>query len=115
MTKLIRELICDKMEKVAISSMASTGEPEYSHLLPIVEALKAMGNAVKGSGFYMEKDGWRCEFVEPLDFENLEELFVFPSTIRVLPDFDAIHCTKSWAIIEGGLAPKVELESHDRD
>jgi hypothetical protein len=41
---------------MVISAEAEPGEPEYAHLSPIVDALRAMGNPMKQE-WLLEKDG----------------------------------------------------------
>ena|SRR5258708_5318338 len=82
------------------------GDKPYSHLMPIVEALIAGGNhPVRAEIFYLDRDGWRADFKEPLDFQLLREKFDFPETIILSPTMDKIYCKNSWVEIQGGMKP----------
>jgi hypothetical protein len=76
----------------------------YGHLLPVVDVLVAGGNRFIRGGFYKNVDGWRCELVDPLDFELLRRRFRFPESICLAPGRDLVLCRRTWAAIEGGKA-----------
>jgi hypothetical protein len=83
----------------------------YGHLLPLVDVLVAGGNRVIRGGFYKDVDGWRCELVDPLDFELLRKRFRFPESICLAQGRDLVLCRRTWAAIEGGKArPNSEMD-----
>jgi hypothetical protein len=93
--------------KQRISEMPLEGEPAYAHLVPVVDALLTMGNRAP-AGFVLEKDGWLCQFEQPLDLEALRQLFTFPATVVLSDQLDCVHCQNTWALIEGGFAANRE-------
>ena len=87
----------------------------YGHLLPVVDVLVAGGNRVIRGGFHKNVDGWRCELVDPLDFELLRKRFRFPESICLAPGRDLVLCRRTWAAIEGGKASSssvIDLGAH---
>jgi hypothetical protein len=98
--------------KVLIEPKSPDPERPYLHLQPVVDALIRAGNTTYRSGFYLDPDGWRCDFAEPLAFDMLIAMFDFPDSIRVRRDFDAIHCLKSWSTIECGMKARYEAVTH---
>jgi hypothetical protein len=76
----------------------------YGHLLPVVDVLVAGGNRVIRGGFHKDVDGWRCELVDPLNFELLRKRFRFPESICLAPGRNLVLCRRTWAAIEGGKA-----------
>ena len=76
----------------------------YGHLLPVVDVLVAGGNRVIRGGFYKNVDGWRCELVDPLDFELLRKRFRFPESICLAEGRNLVLCRRTWAAIEGAKA-----------
>jgi hypothetical protein len=87
----------------------------YGHLLPVVDVLVRGGNRVMRGGFHKDVDGWRCELVDPLDFELLRKRFRFPESICLAPGRDLVLCRRTWAAIEGGKArssSEMDLEAH---
>jgi hypothetical protein len=76
----------------------------YGHLLPVVDVLVAGGNRVIRGGFYKNADGWRCELVDPLDFELLRKTFRFPESICLAEGRNLVLCRRTWAAIEGAKA-----------
>jgi hypothetical protein len=76
----------------------------YGHLLPVVDVLLAGGNRVIRGGFHKDVDGWRCELLDPLDFELLRKRFRFPESICLAPGRNLVLCRRTWAAIEGGKA-----------
>jgi len=87
----------------------------YGHLLPVVDVLMAGGNRVIRGGFYKSVDGWRCELVDPLDFELLRKRFRFPESICLAPGRNLVLCRRTWAAIEGGKASsnsEIDPEAH---
>jgi len=75
----------------------------YGHLLPVVDVLVTAGNRVVQEGFFKGSDGWRCELAEPLDFQLLRREFVFPESIRLVPERNQVHCRRTWTVIAGAV------------
>lgn len=75
----------------------------YGHLLPVVDLLVTAGNRVLQEGFFKGSDGWRCELAEPLDFQLLRREFVFPESIRLVPERNQVHCRRTWTVIAGAV------------
>ena len=77
-----------------------TNDP-YTHLIPIVELLIVAGNTSTHEGFYFDRDGWRCDLVDPIDFDLIEKTFDLPSTILLSRENDSILCRNTWVEIKG--------------
>jgi hypothetical protein len=81
---------------------ANLSDPPYSHLLPILDGLVANGNApVNRAGFYMTRDGYRCDLTRSIDFGLLRRTFEFPPTIILSEELDSLFCKNSWVQIVG--------------
>lgn len=91
------------MKKRSIDSDPPNWTEPYGHLLPVVDALVAAGNRVVRGGFFKDKDGWRCELADPLDFQLLRQEFAFPESIRLVPDRNLLLCRRTWTVIEGAV------------
>ena len=80
-------------------------EQPFRNLLPIVHALVAHGNRVRppGTPFYQDRDGWRCDFVEPIDFALIDRLFELPPMIELSRTWGTVLDRDTWIVIEGGL------------
>jgi len=75
----------------------------FEHLLPIVEALLDEGNTSRHEDlFVLEKDGWRCDLHNPIDFDFLEKRFDVPVSIRLSRQHGSILDEHSWIEIQGG-------------
>jgi hypothetical protein len=77
----------------------------YVHLLPIVEALIAEGNA-SADGFHGTKDGYLCLMQKPIDFNFVRERFALPPSIELMNETNEIFCTKTWCRIRGATLPR---------
>lgn len=85
-----------------IAAESTDAQRPYAHLQPIVDALLANGNVLRdGSGWHQDRDGWRCDLRDPIDFALVRERFALPKTIRLSPADDAILCEISWIEIAG--------------
>lgn len=69
-----------------------TGEPPWSHLLPLVDALVAAGNTVISAGFAPNQGGFDCEMLRPLDFALVRPLARDDNRLRLLVERDEIAC-----------------------
>lgn len=88
--------------KLKIQSLPTKGEADYSHLIPIVQLLLSRGNKLSSKTmFYKDKDGWRCDLVNPIDFNALLEQFDIPESIFLNRDLNAILCRNTWIEIKG--------------
>lgn len=64
----------------------------YANLLPLVEKLRGVENALifDGDGFLLVQDGWCCELRDPIDFDVVEATFALPDSIVCLRQQDRI-------------------------
>lgn len=78
----------------------------YSHLEPIVAALIEGGNQpLRSEIFFLDRDGWRCDLKEPIDFAFLRARFHFPNTLILSAPLDKIFCQNTWVEIKGSEKP----------
>lgn len=98
--------------KAAISSSPKAGSKPYSHLEPIVEILLAAGNELsdslpnfplEGKGFYMDRDGWKCDLKMPIDFKLIASKLELPASIVISEKNNSILCQNTWVEIRGGI------------
>jgi len=89
--------------RIRIAEGEEGAERPYENLLPLVDALVAGGNRwTSPTGpFYRDRDGWRCDMEDALDFEMIEELFELPPSIEVSPAYGTVLDRNTWVIIEG--------------
>lgn len=59
------------------------------------------GSPVEGAGFYLDKDGWKCDLKNNIDFSSLRKKFEFPSSIILSEKNNSIFCTKTWVEVRG--------------
>jgi len=79
----------------------------YSHLQPLVDAMIEAGNEpVRDGGFYMDRDGWRCDLKRSIDFQLLANKFEFPKSIILSEPLDKIFCQNTWVEIKGSVDPQ---------
>lgn len=77
---------------------------DWRHLLPLVDALVANGNAVVGNGFCPTQAGYECEMANPLDFDVLSSLVPADEpSVHLSPGSDLLWCTHCWASLFGPL------------
>ena len=79
---------------------------DYSHLLPIVEALLAAGNSLEpdtstSAPFRPDQSGFYCPLVRPIAFVAVRHLTLRPE-VHLVEDDDYIWCEHCWAEIRGG-------------
>lgn len=85
---------------------------DWRHLLPLVDALVAHGNAVVGDGFSQTPGGYECKMAKPLDFEVLHSLVPAAETnVHLSPGSDLVWCSHCWASLFGPL--RVAEAQHD--
>jgi hypothetical protein len=98
-------------ERIAIVALPPEDGPPYAHLLPIVDALVRHGNSpvtpdnlspTGPHGFYMDKDGWRCDLRDRLDVGLIARTFDLPPTITVDPRGKSLSCRQTWIEVAGG-------------
>lgn len=98
--------------KTIISSLPHNGAKPYTHLEPIVELLLASGNELsdplpsfplQDKGFYMDRDGWKCDFKMPIDFKLVTSNFEIPPSIIISEKNNSIFCQKTWVEIRGNI------------
>lgn len=98
--------------KIIISSSSKAGDKPYSHLEPIVEQLLSAGNELsdplpnfplEGKGFYMDRDGWKCDLKKPIDFKLIDNKFELPKSILISEKNNSILCKNTWIEIRGDI------------
>ncbi len=98
--------------KVKIASEAASHQAPYENLWPLVEKLLANGNEVAKpfgghipdqKGFYLDRDGWRCDLLEKIDFDLIDRAFDLPDTIKRNRLNNAICDDRSWIQIRGNV------------
>ena len=83
--------------------------PVYEHLQPIVTALISSGNKLaRRDRWGSSKEGFVCYLQEPIDFTLVRTMFSLPESIVLSEQRDLIACSKTWATIYGGIAPRGE-------
>lgn len=93
------------MIKWRVDPIPPDGAPPYVHLEPLVDVLLAAGNEIAGpSKFYLDRDGWRADLRQPIDFQLIEERFDLPPSILLAKVRDSILCQNTWVEIRGGFA-----------
>ncbi len=99
------------MKTILLAQSSDTNKP-YLHLKPIVEFLLANGNAysppIEGfepneDGFYVDKDGWKCDLKDPINFSKWLANFEFPESVKIHEENQSIFCEKSWIGIKGNV------------
>ena len=74
-------------DREVIDAQDRPGEPEMSHLAPVMVALVEAGNTVtyrnQSFGFVSGPDGLNAFLDRPIDFDLIERRFVLPPTIRL--------------------------------
>jgi len=89
--------------KKTISPLPDDPRRPFSHLEPLIDALLEDGNElIKGSKFYLDRDGWRSDLKYPINFQILKDKFVIPSSILLSEEHDSILCKNTWIEIKGG-------------
>ena len=90
-------------EKQLIKASPDNMDRPFEHMLPIVEALIEDGNVLRHENpFFLDKDGWRCDFEYPINFDLIETRFDLPKTIYISKDHGSILDKNSWVEIQGG-------------
>ena len=101
------------METIKIMKSSPDESKPYFHLKPIVDALinndNTFSNPIDGfepneDGFYKDKDGWKCDFSKPIDFDFIQSLFLLPDSIQLSKKDDSILCILSWVEIRGNIS-----------
>ncbi|MBA3890166.1 MAG: hypothetical protein H0X64_06525 [Gemmatimonadaceae bacterium] len=70
-----------------------------------MDALVTHGNRVRAPGtpFYQDRDGWRCDLVEPVDFALIERRFDLPPMVELSRAWGTVLDRDTWVVIEGGM------------
>lgn len=98
--------------RLILQPEATTGAAPYEHLIPIVRCLLANGNrpfpSMGGNprdalGFYMDRDGWRCDLAKPINFGLVGQSFILPNSIELHQESDSIVCRRSWIQVSGSV------------
>jgi hypothetical protein len=74
---------------------------DWSHLVPLVDALEAAGNS--SAGFHPNQGGTDCHMARPLDFAIVDSFVgTDPHDIAVDRENQEVACRHCWASIHGG-------------
>jgi hypothetical protein len=96
--------------KVVIDPDAASEDEPYAYLKPLVRALLAAGNEPSSPygghvpntlGFYRDKDGWRCDLRDPIDFDLIAAEFALPPSIELNRATNSITDRRTWIQISG--------------
>ncbi len=96
--------------KIIILASPKPNSKPYSNLEPIVEALLDAGNKLsdpppnfrlEGKGFYIDKDGWKCDLKKPIDFNLITSKFQLPPSVIISEKNNSIFCQDTWVEIRG--------------
>jgi hypothetical protein len=105
-------------DREVIDAQDRPGEPEMSHLAPVMVALVEAGNTVtyrnQSFGFVSGPDGLNAFLDEPIDFDLIERRFVLPPTIRLDRANDEICDDTYMSHVYGGDAQRRMREQNTR-
>lgn len=105
-------------DREVIDAQDRPGEPEMSHLAPVMVALVQAGNTVtyanQNFGFVHGPDGMHAFLDEPIDFDLVERRFVLPPSIRLDRDNDEICDDLYFSHVYGGDAQRRMREAYSR-
>ena len=78
----------------------------HRHLLPLVDALLAAGNALEPhpathEPFRPSQGGYYCQLAKPIDFDVVRDL-ALSEMVHLVEHADYIWCEHCWAEIRGG-------------
>ena len=108
----------DSDDREVIEAQDRPGEPEMSHLAPVMVALVEAGNTVtyrnQNFGFVSGPDGLNAYLDQPIDFDLVERRFVLPPTIRLDRANDAICDDTYLSHVYGGDAQRRMREQYTR-
>ena len=98
--------------KIKIEANPIDSQKPYENLIPIVKFLlennnslspEIPGHSVNASGFYLDKDGWKCDLEHPIDFDSIRNYFFIPDEIVLSKENNSIFCTTTWVEIRGNI------------
>jgi hypothetical protein len=96
--------------RLQISASPKDVKKPYSHLEPIIACLLSAGNelsnslpefSLEGNGFYMDRDGWKCDLRKPIDFALIRAKFDLPLSIMLSEKSNSVLCKNTWVEIRG--------------
>ncbi|MGC5017095.1 hypothetical protein [Micromonospora sp. DT47] len=81
-------------------------DDDHRHLLPLIDALLAAGNALEPhpateEAFRPSQGGYYCQLAKPIDFQVLQGL-PLGEKVHLVEQADYIWCEHCWAEIRGG-------------
>lgn len=89
------------MKKITIPDIGPADGPVYAHLQPIVDYLLKNGNRLSHDFFWgSNREGYFCHLDKPIDFAALENAFILPKTVHLIPLRNTIYCERSGSIIQ---------------
>ena len=89
------------MDKIKLLNDAPRWAMPYAHLDPVVDFLLDHGNRLAHDFRWgSNREGFFCHMAFPIDFEQLQSAFDFPSTILLGRDRNVIYCQTSGCIIK---------------
>jgi hypothetical protein len=91
--------------RTPLAADSASLDTPVAHLLPLLAALVERGARIRHRtdlyGFHPARDGWRCELLDPIDFDHVERTFALPPTIRLDPAANRIDDTHNHVAIVG--------------
>ncbi len=89
------------MRKIKITPYPKDGEPDYSHLQPIVDYLINRGNkSINPYVWGNNRTGYFCHVKDDIDFDKLREVFDFPDSIKINEVTQTIDCFNTYTVIK---------------
>ncbi len=89
------------IQKIKISEYPKDGEPDYSHLNPIVNFLIQNGNQSINTYIWgNNRTGYFCHLEKDIDFDGISEKFILPPSIKVDIKNQTIDCLNTYSIIK---------------
>lgn len=85
---------------------------QYSKLVPYVKILLEHGNklakpvpgfAPNSDGFYQDKDGWKCDLKNNIDFSLLQSIFSSQPEIVYSSEKQSVFDNSTWSEIRGNI------------
>lgn len=87
--------------KISIDSYPKNGEPDYNHLQPIVDFLLTKGNESANNYLWgNNRTGYFCHLRNDIDFDEIQERFDFPESIKINKEKQTIDCFNTYSVIK---------------
>lgn len=89
------------MGKIRVLDDAPADQPVHAHLDIVVDYLLSHGNSLAHAYQWgSNREGYFCHITNPIDFDQLEMAFEFPSTIVLGKERNVIYCQKTGCLIQ---------------